>query len=125
MIDKTTDADFIQKQVTKHKPTSNEVLDDPELFDLQASAKANLKEFSFKIFGRTFRFETYTIKEVHKITDCDEIMCSDEAIMSRCVRDNLTIHQHADLTEINSMSYKVDVLGRIVPEPKIENTYGK
>ena len=52
-------------------------------------------------------------------------MCSDEAIMSRCVRDNLTIHQHADLTEINSMSYKVDVLGRIVPEPKIENTYGK
>lgn len=125
MIDKTTDADFIQKQVNKHKPTSNEVLDDPELFDLQASAKANLKEFSFKIFGRTFRFETYTIKEVHKITDCDEIMCSDEAIMSRCVRDNLTIHQHADLTEINSMSYKVDVLGRIVPEPKIENTYGK
>jgi len=125
MIDKTTDADFIQKQVNKHKPTSNEVLDDPELFDLQASTKANLKEFSFKIFGRTFRFETYTIKEVHKITDCDEIMCSDEAIMNRCVRDNLTIHQHADLTEINSMSYKVDVLGRIVPEPKIENTYGK
>jgi hypothetical protein len=126
MIDKTTDADFIQKQVNKHKPTSNEVLDDPELFDLQASAKANLKEFSFKIFGRTFRFETYTIKEVHKITDCDEIMCSDEAIMNRCVRDNLTPEQHSELIEITGLSYKKDVLGNKVPQAKYEyKNHGK
>lgn len=121
MIDKTTDADFIQKQINKHRPTPNDILDNPELFELQSAVKANLKSFSFKIFGRTFGFETYTIKEVHKITDCDEIMCSDEAIMSRCLRDNLTPHQHAELTEISGMSYKIDVLGKIVPEPKIEN----
>lgn len=84
------------------KLESNSVLDDPKLFDLQASAKANLKKFSFTIFGRTFRFETYTTKDVHKITECDEIMCSNEAIMSRCLRDNLTPEQRAEVDRINN-----------------------
>ena len=126
MIDKTTDPDFIQKQMNKHNAKPNSVLDDPELFDLQASAKSNLKEFSFKIFGRTFRFETYTVKEVHKITDCDEIMCSDEAIMARCLNDNLNEAQHAELIEITGLSYKKDVLGNKVPQAKYEyKNHGK
>jgi len=123
MIDKTTDPDFIQKQVNKHNAKPNSVLDDPELFESQASAKANLKTFSFKLFGRTFTFETYTRKEVHKITDCDEIMCSDEAIMARCLNDNLTEAQHAELIEITGLSYKKDVLGDKVPQT--EYKYGK
>jgi hypothetical protein len=102
MINKTTDPDFIKKQIEKHKAQSNSVLDDPMLFDLQASAKSNLKEFSFKLFGRIFMFQTYTIKEVHKITDCDEIMCSNEAIMERVLRDNLTLEQRAKLDRINN-----------------------
>jgi len=123
MIDKTTDPDFIEKQVKKHQAQPNSVLDDPELFDLQKSVKANLKEFSFKLFGRIFRFETYTIKKVHKITDCDEIMCSDEAIMARCLNDNLTEAQHAELINITGLSYKKDVLGDKVPQT--EYKYGK
>jgi hypothetical protein len=118
MIDKTTDPDFIEKQIKKHQAQPNSVLDDPELFDLQESAKANLKEFSFKLFGRTFRFETYTIKEVHKISDCDEILCSNEAIMERVLRDNLTPEQHNELIEITGLSYKKDVLGNKVPQSK-------
>ena len=106
--------------IPKPKVLPNVVLDDPELFNLQASAKANLKEFSFKLFGRTFRFETYTIKKVHKITDCDEIMCSDEAIMARCLNDNLTEAQHAELINITGLSYKKDVLGNKVPQSKYE-----
>ena len=102
MIDKTTDPDFIKKQVKKHKAKPNSILDDPMLFDLQASAKSNLKEFSFKLFGRIFMFQTYTIKEVHKITDCDETMCSNEAIMERVLRDNLTLEQRAELDKINN-----------------------
>jgi len=109
--------------IPKPEVAPNPVLDDPELFELQASAKANLKEFSFKIFGRTFRFETYTVKEVHKITDCDEIMCSDKAIMARCLNDNLTEAQHAELIEITGLSYKKDVLGNKVPQT--EYKYGK
>jgi hypothetical protein len=120
MIDKTTDLDFIEKQIKKHQAQPNSVLDDPELFDLQESVKANLKEFSFKIFGRTFRFETYTIKEVHKISDCDEILCSNEAIMERVLRDNLTPEQHNELIEITGLSYKKDVLGNKVPQSKYE-----
>ena len=100
MIDKTTDPDFIQKQMNKHNAKPNSVLDDPELFDLQASAKSNLKEFSFKIFGRTFRFQTYTVKEVYRITQCDEIICNDEAIMDRCLKDRLTDEQKIELTEM-------------------------
>jgi len=102
MIDKTTDPYFIQKQVNKHNAKPNTVLDNPELFDLQESVKINLKEFSFKLFGRIFMFQTYTIKEVHKITDCDEIMCSNEAIMERVLRDNLTLEQRAELDKINN-----------------------
>ena len=44
MIDKTTDPDFIQKQVNNHNAKPNPVLDNPELFDLQESVKINLKE---------------------------------------------------------------------------------
>lgn len=119
MIDKTTDPDFIEKQVKKHKAKPNSVLDDPMLFDLQASAKSNLKEFSFKLFGRIFMFQTYTIKEVHKITDCDEIMCSNEAIMSRCLRDNLTPEQHAELIRLSGFGYNKDISKNVATEPKL------
>lgn len=120
MIDKTTDLDFIEKQIKKHQAQPNSVLDDPELFDLQESVKVDIKEFSFKLFGRTFRFETYTIKEVHKISDCDEILCSNEAIMERVLRDNLTPEQRNELIEITGLSYKKDVLGNKVPQSKYE-----
>lgn len=88
--------------IPKPEVTPNAILDDPELFDLQATAKSNLKGFSFTIFGRTFKFETYTKKEIHKITDCDEIMCSNEAIMERVLRDNLTSEQRAEVNRINN-----------------------
>jgi hypothetical protein len=88
--------------IPKPEVTLNAILDDPKLFELQAAAKSNLKVFSFTIFGRTFKFETYTRKEIHKITDCDEIMCSNEAIMSRCLRDNLTSEQRAEVDKINN-----------------------
>tara|TARA_R110000868_G_scaffold8307_7_gene43442 strand:+ start:4497 stop:4883 length:387 start_codon:yes stop_codon:yes gene_type:complete len=101
--------------IPKPEVTPNAILDNPELFNLQASAKANLKEFSFTLFSRTFRFETYTIKKVHRITDCDEILCSNEAIMERVLRDNLTPEQHAELIEISGFSYKKNVLGKLIP----------
>lgn len=121
MIDKTTDPDFIEKQIKKHNAQPNSVLNDPELFKLQKSIKANLKEFSFKLFGRTFRFETYTTKEVRRILECDEILCSDEAIMKRVLNDNLNPEQHAELIKISGLSYKKNVLGNKVPQSKYKN----
>jgi len=87
MIDKTTDPDFIQKQVNNHNAKPNPVLDNPELFDLQESIKINLKEFSFKLFGRIFRFETYnvTIKKTNnKIFEPVEVCSSSEQAAWLC-----------------------------------------
>ena len=103
--------------IPKPEVVPNSVLDDPSLFDLQNAVKADMKEFSFKLFGRTFKFQTYTDKEVHKITDCDEIMCSNEAIMARCLNDNLTKEQHAELIEISNFSHKVNIYGKLIKYP--------
>jgi hypothetical protein len=87
MIDKTTDPDFIQKQVNNHNAKPNSVLDNPELFDLQESVKINLKEFSFKLFGRIFRFETYSVtikKTNNKIFDPVEVCSSSEQAAWLC-----------------------------------------
>ena len=105
--------------IPKPEVTPNSILDNPKLFDLQAAAKSNLKEFSFTIFGRTFKFETYTKKEIHKITDCDEILCSNKAIMSRCLRDNLTPEQHAELIRLSGFGYNKDISGNTTTEPKL------
>jgi len=64
--------------IPKREIIPNAVLDDPELFELQAAVKTNLKTFSFKIFGRTFVFETYTRKEKHRVDEPVE-PCSSSA----------------------------------------------
>ena len=87
MIDKTTDPDFIQNQVNNHNAKPNPVLDNPELFDLQESVKINLKEFSFKLFGRIFKFETYSVtikKTNNKIFEPVEVCSSSEQAAWLC-----------------------------------------
>ena len=64
-----THDDLIRKTKNAHLPIQNDILDDQELFKIQGSVKPNLKTFKFKLFNRLFVFETYTIREIHRITE--------------------------------------------------------
>lgn len=113
MTTKTTDPDFIDKQIRTHKPIANDILDDPNLIKLQNQVKTDLKEFSFKLFGRTFRFETYTIKEKHTISEPVDICQSSNQAAFICNnitrQDELTKKNLDYILSIPDLEYKEKV----------------